>query len=134
VKLSDHKDKDIILLDFFASWCGPCRVAMPVVHEVAEEYKDKGVKLYAVNVREPKDKIQKFLDSAELGDIPILLDSNGRVAMDYGATSIPRMILIGKDGTVQAIHAGYSPYLKQQLKENLDTLLKGEKLAPAPGA
>jgi thiol-disulfide isomerase/thioredoxin len=128
VSLSDHKDKDIVVLDFFASWCGPCRTAMPVVHELAESYEEKGVKLYAVNIRETPEKVNQFLQSAKLEGMSVLMDRSGKVGMDYGAMSIPRMVVIGKDGTVQAIHSGFSPDLRQRLADNLDTLLSGKKL------
>jgi hypothetical protein len=57
-----------------------------------------------------------------------LLDRNGAVAMQYGASSIPRLIIVGKDGTVQAIHSGYSPALVEELKTQLDQLLGGKPL------
>lgn len=134
VSLSDHKDKDIVVLDFFASWCGPCRTAMPVVHELAESYEEKGVKLYAVNIRETPEKVNQFLQSAKLEGMSVLMDRSGKVGMDYGAMSIPRMVVIGKDGTVQAIHSGFSPDLRQRLADNLETLLSGKKLAEEPKA
>jgi thiol-disulfide isomerase/thioredoxin len=131
IALSSHKDKDIVILDFFASWCGPCRMAMPVVHELAESYADKNVKLYAVNVREQPEKIKQFLASAKLEGVAVLLDKSGEAATNYGAQSIPRLVVVGKDGTVQSIHAGFSPYLKQKLGEDIDKLLDGQTLAPA---
>lgn len=131
VTLSDHKGKDIVLLDFFASWCGPCRMAMPVVHEVAGKYADKGVKLYAVNQREAREKIAKFLEANPFENLSILMDPNGQTSFTYGATSIPRMIIIGKDGTIQAIHAGYAPSLREQLTEELETLVSGKNLVDA---
>lgn len=128
VSLSAHKGKDVVVLDFFASWCGPCRTAMPMVHELTEAYEDKGVKLYAVNLRETPEKVNQFLQSAKLEGMAVLMDKSGQVGMDYGAMSIPRMVVIGKDGTVQAIYSGFSPSLKQQLADNLDKLLAGESL------
>lgn len=132
VTLSSHKGKDVVILDFFASWCGPCRQAMPVVHEIAEAYAGKNVKLYAVNVREQPEKVKQFLASAKLEGVPVLLDKSGEAAGNYGAQSIPRLVVIGKDGTVQSIHAGFSPYLRQKLAEDIDKLLDGQTLAPAP--
>lgn len=125
--LSSHKDKDVVILDFFATWCGPCRMSMPVVDKVADDYKSKGVAFYAVNCGEDSAKVKGFLDGQNL-DMPVALDPNQVVQSKYGANSIPRMILVGKDGTVQAIHAGYSPALDRDLREQLDTLLSGKKL------
>ena len=128
VALAQHKDKDIVVLDFFASWCGPCRMSMPVVHETLKAYADKGVQLYGVNLREPDEKVTQFLTSSKIEGMPVLLDRNGAVAMQYGASSIPRLIIVGKDGTVQAIHSGYSPALVEELKTQLDQLLGGKPL------
>ena len=128
VALAQHKDKDIVVLDFFASWCGPCRMSMPVVHETLKAYADKGVQLYGVNLREPDEKVTQFLTASKIEGMPVLLDRNGAVAMQYGASSIPRLIIVGKDGTVQAIHSGYSPALVEELKTQLDQLLGGKPL------
>lgn len=127
MKLSSHKDKEVVLLDFFATWCGPCRMSLPVVSEVAKEYKPKGVAFYAVNCGEDAEKVKKFLASQNL-ELPVAMDKESNVQTTYGATSIPRMILIGKDGTVQAVHAGYSPELGKDLRGQLDTLLAGKKI------
>jgi len=127
VKLSSHKDKDVVVLDFFASWCGPCRMSMPIVDEVAAEYKDKGVAIYAVNCGEDQDRVENFIASQKLS-LPVLMDTKQSAQRQYGANSIPRMIVIGKDGTVQAIHAGFSPALGKELREQLDTLLSGKRL------
>ena len=127
ITISNFKGKKVVLLDFWATWCGPCRMAMPVIADIAEEYKDQDVAVYAVNIQEPEETIKRFLTQLEL-DLDVALD-NGRAATLYKAQSIPRTVLIGKDGTIQKIHEGYTPYLKRQLSNEIDALLKGETLA-----
>ncbi len=105
--LSQHKGKEIVILDFWASWCGPCRQSMPIIEEVAAAYKDKGVVLYAVNQEEPPATIQKFLAAQKL-NVTVALDKDSAVGAQYGATSIPLTVIVGKDGTVQAVHVGLS--------------------------
>ncbi len=128
VKLSDHKEKSVVLLDFFASWCGPCRMGLPVVSDIAKDYADKDVAFYAVNVRESAQKAERFVNELEI-ELPVLLDLEGVVQRLYQASGIPRTVIVGKDGTIQAIHAGFSPYLAKKIKEDLDALLAGNTLA-----
>ena len=128
VDLAKHKNKDIVILDFWATWCLPCRDAMPIIDKVVDEYSEKGVVLYAVNVGEGKDEIQEFLDHLQL-DVDVLLDLEGAVSYDYQVVGVPQTVLIGKDGSVQVVHVGMGPSLEDILKEDLDALLAGKNLA-----
>jgi thiol-disulfide isomerase/thioredoxin/outer membrane lipoprotein-sorting protein len=121
VSLSQHRDKDIVILDFWASWCGPCRQAMPIVSAVANKFKDKNVVLYAVNLRETPDKVRGFLQSSGLS-VNVLLDK-GDVGGKYGVTGIPRLVIIGKDGLIKTVHSGMSPTLETQITEEIKALL-----------
>lgn len=121
VTLSQHRGKDIVILDFWASWCGPCRQAMPIVSSVASSFKDKNVVLYAVNLRETPDKVRNFLESSKLS-VNVLLDK-GDIAGKYGVSGIPRMVIIGKDGKVKKVHGGMSPDLEKSLIADLEALL-----------
>jgi len=129
--LSAHKGKNIVVLDFWASWCGPCRRAMPVVVEVADSYKKKGVVLYAVNVQEKPAAIRKFLKDTGL-KVTVALDKNGAVAGLFRVRGIPQTVIIGKDGTVQAVHVGALPDLKERLTRELKTLAEGKSLVDEP--
>ena len=122
--LASHQGKDIVLLDFWATWCGPCRVAMPTLVEVSRQYADKGVRYFAVNLREKPEVIRKYLKDANL-DIAVPLDDDGGVARKYGVRAIPTMIIVGKDGKVKKVHIGSSPALKTELTGALDELLGG---------
>lgn len=130
--LAAHKGKDVVILDFWATWCGPCVRALPTLSEVAAAYKDKGVHLFAVNQREDADKIKDFLKEEKL-NVTVALDPEGQSGKIYEADAIPQTVVIGKDGVVQAVHVGLLPDLKQQLQGELDTLLSGKSLiVPAP--
>jgi len=126
--LASHKGKEVVVLDFWATWCGPCRQAMPVVDSVADAYKDKEVAFYAVNLKESPEKVRKFVENNEL-ELPIALDRKGEAQRLYRASSIPRTVVIGKEGKIQSVHRGFSPQLGKQLSDELDTLLAGESLA-----
>jgi len=122
--LAGHKGKDIVIVEFWASWCGPCRISLPVVAKVAGAYKDKGVAFYAVNLREPPELVRGFLEQMNLS-LPVALDKDGSVGGQYGANSIPRMVIVGKDGIVHEVHAGVGPSLEKELTAELDALLEG---------
>ena len=127
VTLEELKGK-VVILDFWATWCGPCVKAMPTITEVAKQYEPKGVVFFAVNVQEDEDTVREFLKKQEL-EITVAMDSDGAVGERYQAEAIPQTVLIGKDGTVQVVHVGLVPGLKQKLSNELDALLKGENLA-----
>lgn len=119
--LAAHRGKDVVILDFWASWCGPCRMGLPIVTEVAEQFKDKGVVFYAVNVGEGKVKAQGFVEQTGLA-ATVALDTTGSAQRDYGASSIPLTVIIDKDGIVHEVHRGLSPSLKMDLTRTLTQL------------
>lgn len=122
--------KKVILLDFWATWCGPCVQAMPQVDEVAKKFKEKGLVFYAVNAGEEADVIKTFLTEAKM-DVPVALDTDGKIAELYKVEGIPQTLLIGTDGKVQVVHVGFSPNLGQLLSEQIEAVLAGKELAAA---
>jgi peroxiredoxin len=126
--LARHRDKDVVILDFWATWCGPCRKALPTIAKVAKGYRDKGVVFYAVDLEEEPDDVRKFLADQRL-DIPVVLDRDGEVGKLYRAEGIPQTVLVGKDGTVQVVHVGLLPDLETRLSKELDDLVAGKDLA-----
>lgn len=128
MNLADHVGRDVVMLDFWATWCGPCVQEMPELAEVAADYKDKGFVFYAVNAQEEPADISEFLKEREL-DITVALDPEAEASTSYAVQAYPTLLLIGKDGTVQTVHVGYDPNIKAILHEEIDSLLAGENLA-----
>jgi thiol-disulfide isomerase/thioredoxin len=126
--LASYKGKNVVILDFWATWCGPCVRAMPVIDAVAEKFKEKGVLLFAVNLQEEPEDIKKFLEEAEI-QLDVALDKTGEAAQAYKAEAIPQTVIIGKDGTVQVVHVGLLPNLEEQLSQDLEALVAGKNLA-----
>jgi len=126
--LASYKNKKVVILDFWATWCGPCVRAMPIIEKVAEKYKEQGVLLFAVNQQEKPDEIQAFLDEAKL-KVTVALDKDGEVGEAYKAEAIPQTVLVGKDGSVQVVRVGLSPNLEAELAKDLEALLAGKNLA-----
>lgn len=96
----------VVLLDFWATWCGPCVASMPKLEQTHKDNAATGLKVFAINVGEDQAKVQPFVDEHKL-TMPILLDTESAVAGKYGADkAIPFQVLIGRDGVVRKIVVG----------------------------
>lgn len=126
-KLADHRGKDVVMVDMWATWCPPCRQELPILVEVARDYKSKGVEFYAVDLGEDKKKVAAFLKKEKL-TLQVALDKKGTAAAAYQARVIPQLVLIDKRGIVQSVHVGYSSDIKQVLHKELDKLLADSEL------
>ena len=104
VRLSSLKGR-VVVLDFWATWCGPCRRWLPIVAQAHRDYAAKGLEVFAVNEREDDAKVQAYLDQQKL-DLPVLMDRSGTVGSIYRASSIPLTVVVGRDGNVLRIMVG----------------------------
>ena len=116
-RLSDYTGQ-VVILDFWATWCGPCKMAMPHLNEVHNEYKDRGVNVIGMSFGERGADPQAYMDSQGFG-YGLLLDTND-VGRGYGVNGIPDMIVIGVDGVVLERVIGYFPDLDARLKGVID--------------
>ena len=105
VSLSSHAGKDVVVLDFWASWCPPCRKGLPVLDSLAASMKGKPVVFYAINIRESAALVTEFARREKL-TLPMLLDDSGLVADDYGVTTIPQTVIIDRTGKVHSVEVG----------------------------
>ena len=112
VSLNDFKGK-VVLLDFWATWCGPCRLSMPVLEKLQQEHPNDFT-LLAVNVGETPDMVTPYARRQKI-QARIPLDVQGCVAAAYQASSIPRQVLIDKEGIVRFIRDGYYSQLGSDL-------------------
>lgn len=131
LSLQTHADRDIVILDFWATWCKPCRLEMPVVLEVSQRYRDRGVVFYAVNLRESRGRIRGYLDQEKL-DVAVALDTKGSVAVAYEASALPTLVLIDKSGVIRSVHTGFNLGLRYELVEEIDELLADENIEGKP--
>lgn len=129
VSLSAHRGRDIVILDFWHTGCGPCIRAMPYLLAIARDYEDRNVAFYPINTGDQPERLERFID--ERGwDAPIPLGRGTGVAREYNVAGIPQVVLIDKDGTVQAVHVGFGDKKEGLLRRQLDALLAGESLTP----
>ena len=128
--LAEHKGKNVVILDFWATWCGPCVRGLPIVTEIAKQYADKGVVFYAMNEGEDAPTIEPFLKEKKL-ELKVGLDKDSSVGKAYGVTGIPHTVIIDKEGVIRVVHVGFSPGLKGELTKELDEILAGKTAAPA---
>ena len=126
--LKDHLGKDVILLDFWSTSCGPCIMLMPELEAAAEKFADKGVVYRAVNGGEDASSIKAFLQSTKI-KAPVILDEQLKIWREYRVEPIPQTVLIGKDGKVHMVHLGYSPALAGEITKEIEALLAGKDLA-----
>jgi len=107
VTLSDLKGQ-VVVLNFWATWCGPCRVEMPELETVYNKWKGQGVVILGINVFEDPSRVSGA--AAEMGiTFPILLDREGQVAQSYEIMGYPTTFLIDRDGIIQGIQLGQIP-------------------------
>ncbi len=123
VSLAALKGKKVIVLDFWATWCGPCIQGLPTMVEVTNAFKDKGVVFYAVNLQEDNDKVNKFLDGKDY-TLNVLMDREGKVAQEFGVGGIPHSVVIGLDGKIADLHIGFSENMKSHLTETLNEAIE----------
>ncbi len=96
--LSDYRGK-VIFLNFWATWCGPCRAEVGEIDALHETLKDEDFMIMALSIQEQKKKVSKFIKSNDV-DFPVYLDSDGAVAAMYGVNGIPTTYIIAPDGTI----------------------------------
>jgi thiol-disulfide isomerase/thioredoxin len=106
ISLDQYKGK-IVLLDFWATWCNPCRMTMPLMEKLQKEYSESVV-LLAINLQEPEEDVRNFAYQQNIHS-QILLDAKGSLGDPYQIGSIPMFVLIDKTGIVRRIEPGFNP-------------------------
>lgn len=131
LRMPDAKlSNTVVVLDFWATWCGPCVRSLPILAKVAADYAGKGVAFYAVNQQEQPDRIKDFLEKHDIA-CTVALDEAGNAGTLYKLSRIPQTVLIGKDGAVKTVHIGMILDLDKRLRAELDDLIAGKDLPPA---
>ena len=104
VTLSDLRGQ-VVLINFWASWCPPCRNEMPAIQQVYKEYRDEGFTVLAVNSQEQDARVAAFAEQLGL-TFPILMDRDGSVFDDYRVTALPTTFFVDRAGVIQGVTTG----------------------------
>jgi peroxiredoxin len=119
--LAQYRGK-VVLVNFWATWCGPCREEMPSLRELRKSLAGRPFEVLAVNLAEPEARIERFLDKVPL-DFPILLDRDTKVARAWQARILPASFVIGPDGRIRYHHAGELDWSKEEVRRLIAGLL-----------
>lgn len=119
VTLSALRGK-VVVLDFWASWCGPCRMAMPAMQRLHDAFNKRGAVILGVNVNDDKDPVQFMY--AQGHTYPTLL-SGDEVAMQYDVKGIPALVIIDPSGKIVFKQSGWAPQLEAQMATIIDAEL-----------
>lgn len=118
----------VVLLDVWATWCEPCRDALPLYEQLAREYGPRGLKVYALNVDEDARAIPGFLAETKVS-VPVLVDEDAQVAERIlGVRVMPTTYIVDRQGVVRFVHEGFSGGLRQRYQAEIEQLLA----EPAP--
>ena len=125
VELSKYRGK-VVYLDFWASWCAPCLVAIPEIEEMRSEFPSHEFQIIAVNLDQQKKKALRFLSKNPVG-YPSASDPEGRLPEQYGVDTMPTSYLIDRDGVIRYVHRGFQRGDGSRLRKEIRTLLETGK-------
>lgn len=114
---------NVVVLDFWATWCGPCRVSLPHLDTLNKEMAPKNAKIFALNQGETLEQAQGYFKAEKL-TVPILLDPENKAGNDYKVSGIPTTVIIGKDGVVKKVYVGFAPGVENEIRAQVEAALK----------
>ena len=120
-RLAAFKGK-VILVDFWASWCAPCKTSFPALEALHREFAPRGLAVLAVNLDERRKDADGFL-SAHPHTMPVLFDPNGGAPAAFGVKGMPSSFLIDRAGIIRFTHMGYTANIGQQYRQEIDLLI-----------
>ncbi|MCH8334901.1 MAG: TlpA family protein disulfide reductase [Proteobacteria bacterium] len=122
LRLSEYRG-DVVMINFWATWCGPCRQEMPVLDELYGRYRHVGFNLLGVNIDDDSRRAMKMVQ--ELGvKFPVLFDENKDVSKLYKVDAMPVTILVDREGRIRHVHHGYKPGYEDKYLTEIRSLLR----------
>jgi peroxiredoxin len=122
LRLSEYRG-DVVMLNFWATWCGPCRQEMPLLDELYKRYERVGFNLLGVNIDDDSRRAMQMIE--ELGvNFPVLFDARKEVSKLYEVEAMPVTVLIDREGNVRYVHHGYKPGYEDKYLDQIRSLLR----------
>lgn len=122
MRLSEYRG-DVVMINFWATWCGPCRQEMPLLDELYTRYERVGFNLLGVNIDDDSRRAMQMIE--ELGvNFPVLFDARKEVSELYGVNAMPVTVLVDREGNVRYVHHGYKPGYEDKYLDQVRTLLR----------
>lgn len=122
LKLSELRGQ-VVLINFWASWCGPCRQEMPALDELYQHYRSLDFTVIGINVEENSDNAKSLLKDIHV-TFPVLFDNNNAVSKLYSIKGMPSTILVDRDGNMRYLHMGYQPGFETEYQNQVRTLIR----------
>jgi thiol-disulfide isomerase/thioredoxin len=122
IKLSELRG-NVVMINFWASWCGPCRQEMPLLDEFYKKYNKLGFVLLGVNVEEDSSKAAGYLKEVPVS-FPILFDNTNAVSKMYDIDAMPSTVLVDRNGNMRFLHRGYKPGDENEYKKLMKKLMR----------
>jgi peroxiredoxin len=120
VSLADYRGR-VVVVDFWATWCPPCRMVMMALDSFYEKQRNSGVVLLAINQEEKPGWVRRKMGSRK-HSFRVLLDQDGQVGGAYGVSAIPALVMVDQKGRIAWINVGYRPDLEKELSGTLRLL------------
>nr|WP_136250734.1 TlpA disulfide reductase family protein [Ningiella ruwaisensis] len=122
IRLSEQRG-NIVLVNFWASWCGPCREELPAMEALYQEYADLGFEILAVNVDDEASKADVLLNDIEVS-FPVLYDTQGEVSKLYDVNAMPTTVIVDRDGNQRLLHMGYRSGDEKKYEKAIKLLMR----------
>ncbi len=122
LRLSDFRGQ-VVMINFWASWCGPCRQEMPILDQLYKRYGKLGFTLLGVNVEQDSSKANAYLKDVPVS-FPILYDTSNGTSKLYDVNAMPTTILVDRNGNKRFIHHGYKPGYEKDYKKQIKQLIR----------
>ncbi|MBI3562782.1 MAG: TlpA family protein disulfide reductase [Gammaproteobacteria bacterium] len=113
----------VVLINYWASWCGPCRQEMPLLNDIYKKYNKLGFVILGVNVEQDSNKAKGYLRDVPVS-FPILYDMQNQLSKLYNINAMPTTVIVDRSGMIRYVHEGYKPGYEETYKKQIKELVK----------